>query len=446
MFKGSVYGKNLPNSINSLIADLQSPESEINLEACGRFASVYFDPLVGYLLRSGKFFGNREEAKDLVSEFIFKRLIEKRIVQGFDPNYGGQKRKFRHYLCRSLLWLYQDGQKSQSPIRDLADEEQQVKDFREPDNYELDDNVYEYVLAANLLIQSFIAVKTDCLKKNQKEMWEVFAIRVIKQSLTGKKEKHADIAKQLGLESAKRSSHLLESGLQKFKSFANRIIKEAEPGLERRTPEELLKILAKPPIPNFDLFEHLEDLAKLSQEEGEIDNEVFLLKTGEELSAAAESWLNDREVEPRDPSELCWQQILNQTLNQYQDFEQNLESSLLSVSAMMSGSDEALFELLFQPTTHLGALRDVRKASKNALNQCQNSLDSAMHRTVYALVHASDIVNHKACTSKSGPKSIMSIIESSLKKQWLDEQSRWQLQTAAKLLREEQILFPRVPV
>ena len=204
--------------------------------------------------------------------------------------------------------------------------------------------------------------------------------------------------------------------------------------------------MAKPPIPNFDLFEHLEDLAKLSQEEGEIDNEVFLLKTGEELSAAAESWLNDREVEPRDPSELCWQQILNQTLNQYQDFEQNLESSLLSVSAMMSGSDEALFELLFQPTTHLGALRAVRKASKNALNQCQNSLDSAMHRTVYALVHASDIVNHKACTSKSGPKSIMSIIESSLKKQWLDEQSRWQLQTAAKLLREEQILFPRVPV
>ena len=112
----------------------------------------------------------------------------------------------------------------------------------------------------------------------------------------------------------------------------------------------------------------------------------------------------------------------------------------------MSGSDEALFELLFQPTTHLGALRAVRKASKNALSQCQNSLDSAMHRTVYALVHASGIINHKACTSRSGPKSILSIIESSLKKQWLDEQSRWQLQTAAKLLREEQILFPRVLV
>ena len=144
----------------------------------------------------------------------------------------------------------------------------------------------------------------------------------------------------------------------------------------------------------------MEELVELSKNEDGVDNEVFLIKTGDQLSAAAESWLNDREVEPRDPSELCWQQILNQTLNQYQDFEQNLESSLLSVSAMMSGSDEALFELLFQPTTHLGALRAVRKASKNALSQCQNSLDSAMHRTVYALVHASGIINHKACTSK----------------------------------------------
>ena len=69
-----------------------------------------------------------------------------------------------------------------------------------------------------------------------------------------------------------------------------------------------------------------------------------------------------------------------------------------------------------------------------------------MHRTVYALVHASDIINHKACTSKSGPEPLMSIIESSLSKQWLDEQSRWQLQTAAKLLQEEQIPFPRVAV
>ena len=99
MFNGSVYGKNLPNSIESLICGLQSPKEDVNLEACGRFASVYFDPLVGFLLRSKKFFGDHEEAKDLVSDFIFKRLIEKRIVEGFDPFYGGQKRKFRHYLC-----------------------------------------------------------------------------------------------------------------------------------------------------------------------------------------------------------------------------------------------------------------------------------------------------------------------------------------------------------
>ena len=112
----------------------------------------------------------------------------------------------------------------------------------------------------------------------------------------------------------------------------------------------------------------------------------------------------------------------------------------------MSGSDEALFELLFPPTAGLDALRSIRVASRNALKQCQNSIDSAMHRTVYALVHASDIINHKACTSKSGPEPLMSIIESSLSKQWLDEQSRWQLQTAAKLLQEEQIPFPRVAV
>ena len=438
MNNGSVYNKEFVETVFN--GDEDSPDSEIRMRAYGRLASLYFDPLVSYLLRSKKFFGNREDAKDLVSDFITKRIIEDRIVEGFDPFHGGQKRKFRHYLCRSLLWLYQDGWKKGAPDQSPIVSE---PPGAEPDNYDLDDEVYEYVLAANLLIQSFLAVKADCINKDQTDMWKVFAIRVISQALTGKKQKHADIAKQLGLESAKRSSHLLESGLQKFKTFASRIIKEAEPGADRRGPEELLKILARPPIPNFDLFEHLEKLAELSDEESESDNEVFLIKTGEDLKAAAESWLNDREVEPRDQDELCWQQILNQTLNQYQGFERNLESSSLSVSAMMSGSDEALFELLFQPTAHSDALRAIRKASKKALNQNQNSLDSAMHRTVYALVHASDIINHKACSSKSGPKALMSLIKSSLKNQRLDEQSRWQLQTAAKLLQEEQIPFPR---
>lgn len=439
MFNGSVYGKNLPNSIESLICGLQSPKEDVNLEACGRFASVYFDPLVGFLLRSKKFFGDHEEAKDLVSDFIFKRLIEKRIVEGFDPFYGGQKRKFRHYLCRSLIWLYQEGQKKRSPDQPLL-EDQIIAS--EPDAYDLNDTVYEYVLAANLLIQSFLAVKADCLNKGQTEMWDVFAIRVIKQALTGKKDKHADIAKQLGLENAKRSSHLLESGLQKFKSFANRIIRETNPGVEQRSPEELLKILARPPIPNFDLCKHLEKLI----EDSAGNDEIFLFKTGEDLKVAAESWLNDREVEPRDEDEQRWSQILNQTVDQYQDFKQDIGGVSLSVSAMLSGSDEALLDVLFQPTFDINVLREIRVASRNALKSSEKSLEISMHRTVYALVHASDIINHGECTSKSGPESLLAIIDSSLSKQWLDEQSRWQLQAAAKLLREEQIPFPRLTV
>ena len=270
-------------------------------------------------------------------------------------------------------------------------------------------------------------------------MWEVFAIRVIKRALTGKKEKHADIANQLGLGNAKRSSHLLESGLQKFKAFANRIIKEAEPGADRRSPEELLKVLAKPPIPNFDLCKHLKNLVELSAE----GNEVFLIKTSEELQMAAELWLNDREVESRDENELRWSHILSQTVAEYQEGGQITASMSVSFSGLMSGTDETLSDVLFQPTSKANSLRDIRVASRKSLARCDSPLESSMHRTIYALVHASDIIHHKTCQSKSGPESLKSIFKSSLTKPWLDEQSRWQLNAATKALVEEQIPFPR---
>lgn len=435
MFRGSAYGKSMPGSIASLICELKSSDPDVNIEACGRFASIYFDPLVGYLLRNKKFFGNREEAKDLVSDFIFQRIIEQRIVDGFDPNYGGKKRKFHHYLCRSLFWLYhQDRQKNASGH---SLEVEPV--FEEPDAHSLDDSVFEYVLAANLLFQSFLAVKTDCLNKGQLDMWNVFSIRVIKQAITDVKMTHAEIAGELGLENAKRSSHLLESGQQKFKTYANRILRESEPGVSNRTPEDLLKVLKQPPLPNFDLCVHLEKLAEISSER----DEVFVYKSGEELRIAAEAWLNDREIAPMDEDELTWRNLLNQTVNEYQDSEQTFASASLSFSALISHSDETLVDLLFQPTSGIDALGDIRRASKKRLESCDDSTSIDMHLAIYTLVHTTDIINHGVCHSQNGRKSLLSNISSALSKNWLDEQSRWQLNEAAKRLTEIDVPFPR---
>ena len=430
----SVLGKELPATINSLVVDLKSPDPTINLEACGKFASVYFDPLVGFLMRSRKFSGDREAAKDLVQDFIFKRLIENKIVEGFNPFYGEKKRKFRHYLCRSLLWLYLEGVKKKSPVNGLEIEDRVYDDI---DSHEIDDKVYEYVLAANLLIQTFLAVKADCASKNQTEMWSVFAIRVIKQALTGKKEKHADIADQLGLESGKRSSHLLESALQKFKAFANRIIKETEPGFDRRTPEDLLKILARPPIPNFDICKHLEKLLELSSD----DNEVFLIKTGNELRDAANSWLNDREIEPRSDDEQRWRQLLNQSVDQYQKGGKTSVNMYFSFSGLIGCSEETLWDVLFQPAVDDQALSAVRRTSKKLLKVAKDPKEIAMHRSIYSLTHTADIVNRQTCHSQIAPQAMHSNIESSSKEPWLDEQSRWQLTAAAELLRDEKVEF-----
>ncbi|MDB2686167.1 hypothetical protein N9Y42_03065 [Mariniblastus sp.] len=430
VYQGSVYNKPFPDSVIS--KDIQSSDTEIRQQACWKLASLYFDPLVSYLLQSRKFSLNREEAKDLVNEFIFKRIVEGRIVEGFDPFYGGQKRKFRHYLCRNLGWLVSDEKrkKAAGPIGDYDP----ISPESDPPGF--DDDIYEYVVAANLLIQSFLAVKADCRKKKQTAMWEVFVSRVIKQAITGQKENHADIAKRLGLESPRRSRYLLEAGLQKFKSFANRIIQEAEPGIDRRTPEELFKILARPPIANFDLRQHLESLAELSAE----GNEAIPIKTGEDLKSAAKSWLNDREVASHNDEERRWRQILYQTVSQYQNGEQTSGELPLSFSELMSGSDETLWDILFHSIKAEKQRTDILRRSKQYLQKVECRVDIAMHRTVYALVHACDIVNHQACNSRSEPEVLLSVFKYSLSKPWLDEQSRWQLNTAANFLRAKTAL------
>lgn len=409
---------------------VHSPDEEKRVKACLNLAALYSDPLVGFLQR--KFSLDSEQAHDLVHEFIDRRIVEGRIVEGFDPVFEGKKRKFRHYLCRSLIWLYLDHKKQESKRREFQPE----LVYHEIESDQITDEVYEYVLAANLLIQSFMAVKADCDKKDQQSMWDVFAIRVIKQALTGKKEKHVDIAEQLGLESAKRSSHLLESARQKFRSFANRIIQESGCGFDNRTPEDLLKILGQPPLPDFDLCKHLKRLLELSIDE----NEIFLIETAEELKKAAEAWLNDREVDQLSGDELLWRQTVYQTVSEYQSGEKAAGDLQLSFSGLLSGSDEKLWDV-FQSVDNEKSLTDIRRAAKKYLKQKMSQAETSMHRTIYSLVHASDIVNHMVCRSRIEPDDILSNIKSSLSKPWLDEQSRWQLKKAAELLRDCSVVF-----
>jgi len=426
----------LPDSVRSLLPDIQSPDPEIHKEACGRFTSIYFDPLVAYLCNNRKNLV-REDAKDIVSDFILKRIHEERILDGFEPNFEGKKRKLRHFVCRNLRWFCGDEQKKAS-LKTISFGPMEPGSEEKP-SHPPDEDVFEYVLAANLLLQSFLAVKADCVSKGQSDMWNVFAIRVIQQSLSGSKIAHASIAERLGLKNAKRSSHLLESGQQKFKTFANRILRESEPDTNR-TPKDLFRILAKPPLPNFDLCEYLEKLAELLFTK---DDDVFLT-TGEDLRIAAEAWLNDREVPMLDKDELNWRQILNQTVREYQNRERTSRGASLSFSALVSHSDETLVDLLFQPTSKVNDLGDIRKAARDALNGCSDPETISMHRTIYTLVHASDIIHHGHCTSKINQESLLSNIELSLSKSWLDEQSRWQLNKAFKLLEMGNISFPRL--
>ena len=430
MFQSS-YGQSLPDSMHSLIEDLKSSDPSTCKEAFGRFATVYFDPLVAFVMRKiGRH--KREEAKDIVSDFIFRRLIEKRIVDKFEPFYGGKKRKFRHFLCRNLEWLCLDHHKKQPPAEYSYDDQP-----AEESGGDSDEAIFEYVLAANLLIHVFQEVKADCLKKDQLDMWNVFKIRIIQGALDGKKEKHSEIAKRLNLGNARRSRNLLESGQQKFRSFACRIVREVDHDSDPRTPEELLAILAQPPIANIDLFEHLEKAIETSP-----DEEVFHFKTGEELSLAAISWMQDDIEDTPYDEDVLWRELLNQAVSEYEvQGTRELEASF-SFSAIMSTSEQSLADALFMPTKSVDALRGIRVSARSAYRASESKLESAMHRTIYALVHAADIICHGTCASKRSEQRLTSVFDSSLANVWLDEQSRWQLEEAKRRIAKG-VSFPR---
>ena len=138
--------------------------------------------------------------------------------------------------------------------------------------------------------------------------------------------------------------------------------------------------------------------------------------------------------------ELLWRQTVYQTVSEYQSGEKAAGDLQLSFSGLLSGSDEKLWDV-FQSVDNEKSLTDIRRAAKKYLKQKMSQAETSMHRTIYSLVHASDIVNHMVCRSRIEPDDILSNIKSSLSKPWLDEQSRWQLKKAAELLRDCSVVF-----
>ena len=102
-------------------------------------------------------------------------------------------------MCVIIDRMFLDRIKRRNVERSLPSDFDIIDEVAQQDWVDTQQDVFDYVLAANLLFQILLALKKDCLEKGQHDMWRVFAARRIEPASTGQRLKHEVIAQRLGL-------------------------------------------------------------------------------------------------------------------------------------------------------------------------------------------------------------------------------------------------------
>src|SRR5262245_44971751 len=192
--------------------------------ALDELLDTYWGPIYAFIRRSGL---QREEAADLAQEFITQRIVAGALLDKADPERG----RFRTLVKTSLRNFLIDQERRRTARRRSPAPAGVIKglclDDVEPREGDDPGSAFDRQWATTLLERALARVRAACEADGQQRHWQAFE-RVVVLPAMGRLESAslAELAVQLGEESADRVSAMIQTVRRKFRRTLRAVIEE----------------------------------------------------------------------------------------------------------------------------------------------------------------------------------------------------------------------------
>ncbi|MDY0169246.1 MAG: hypothetical protein RBS80_22070 [Thermoguttaceae bacterium] len=203
-----------PTTQWSLVARAGVDSTGAQREALGGLLGKYFHALLAHLVYGKRL--AREEAEDVLQEFIASKILEKNLIGRADRELG----KFRTFLLTSLdrflIDLYRTrSAKKRAPdearLVDVGDRQQILEATAGPSD------VFDVTWARCVLAQSLQSMEEECRRSGRDDVWNVFECRLLGPLLHGSEPVEYDVlVERFALKSPSQASNLLITGKRMF--------------------------------------------------------------------------------------------------------------------------------------------------------------------------------------------------------------------------------------
>ena len=227
-------GSQFPATDWSRVRRAAGPDADVSREALDALLRNYHPALCRHV--GLKFHVPHERAEDLVQEFVVQRILSTNLLSRADPAKG----KFRTFVLTAL-------------DRFVIDEFRKAN--RKPPRSALDPNslaqpnrlVFDCVWAQSVIVNALQRMRLECQRKGRFDAWRIFFKRLVEPLVQPDKPPSMDeLARQCGLDSAKKASNLFVNAKRRFHSHLLDVVREYVPDSDAGDAEllALCRILA----------------------------------------------------------------------------------------------------------------------------------------------------------------------------------------------------------
>ncbi len=242
------------STVMSILCGAASTEEASRRVYLTRFCNQYNEPLVNYLRLARGI--PSDTAEEVVQEFWMNKLITPGPQDNLISKYLAKRDEsseigFRQYLGRSLKNFFIDQMRRQG--RRVDNVALESLDHVGP-QARCADVEFDEVWASHILNEVVTAVRLECDRQGQSEMWKLFVQVTLGKGSGMRSHTLADLATQYGFASAKQASNALQTISRKLKrAMRSRIANylpqregvDAEVA-EQEEVQQLLQILSRP--------------------------------------------------------------------------------------------------------------------------------------------------------------------------------------------------------
>lgn len=196
-----------PTTRWSLVDVIRRGDARATREALEELLGRYLPALRAHVVYRRRI--SRDEADDLVQEFIASRILEKDLIARADRNRG----RFRSYLLKSLDrflidWVRHARAKRRSPgdgaIVPLDDQDQSLEWQETPSG------VFHATWARGVVAEALRRVRSQCESSSRMDLWGILECRLLDPILKGTEPAdYGQLVKRFELKSPAQASNLL---------------------------------------------------------------------------------------------------------------------------------------------------------------------------------------------------------------------------------------------